>query len=145
VHTSAKARLTSAAIWRISRSSRFMSVSHFPYLPIRKTIPASRECPDRHGNLIVCSVANRQPSLKISCKSVQKFLRKVANKQTYKQQQLHNLLGESNNNSKGTSYCLQIYLSTNKSTLPKFYFGKMFKNCTAKVIANTNTSARLCV
>jgi len=39
-HTSAKARLTSAAIWQISMSSRFMSVNHFPFLP--KTIPVSR-------------------------------------------------------------------------------------------------------
>jgi len=34
VHTSANARLTSAAIWRISMSSRFMSVDDFPYLPV---------------------------------------------------------------------------------------------------------------
>jgi len=34
VRTSAKARLTSAAIWRISMSSRFMSIDHFPYLPV---------------------------------------------------------------------------------------------------------------
>jgi len=34
VHTSAKARLTSAAIWRISMSSRFASVNHFPHLSI---------------------------------------------------------------------------------------------------------------
>jgi len=33
-HTSAKARLTSAVIWLISMCSRFMSVNHFPYLPI---------------------------------------------------------------------------------------------------------------
>ena len=41
--------------------------------------------PDRHQNLISCSSAHCQPSLKISCKSVRKFLRKVANKQTDKQ------------------------------------------------------------
>ena len=34
VHTSAKVRLTSAAIWRIGTSSRFMSINHFPHLPI---------------------------------------------------------------------------------------------------------------
>ena len=34
MHTSTKARLTNAAIWRISMSSRFMSTNHFPYLPI---------------------------------------------------------------------------------------------------------------
>ena len=38
--------------------------------------------PDRHQNLITCSVAHCQPSLKISCKSVRKFLRKVANRET---------------------------------------------------------------
>ena len=43
VHTSAKARLTSAAIWRISMSSRFMSVNHFPYLPI-VTNPENNPC-----------------------------------------------------------------------------------------------------
>jgi len=37
--------------------------------------------PDRHQNLTICSLAHCQPSLKMSCKSVQKFLRKVANKQ----------------------------------------------------------------
>ena len=58
VHTSAKAPLTSVAICD----------------------------PDRHQNfLIICSLAQCQPSLKISCKSVEKFLRKVANSQTDKQ------------------------------------------------------------
>jgi len=38
-----------------------------------------------HQNLIICSLAHCQPSLKISCKSVRKFLRKVANRQTDKQ------------------------------------------------------------
>jgi len=33
---------------------------------------------DRHENLIICSSAHWQNSLKISCKSVRKFLRKVA-------------------------------------------------------------------
>jgi len=41
--------------------------------------------PDRYQNLIICSLAHCQPSLKISCKSVWKFLRKIANKQTNKQ------------------------------------------------------------
>ena len=68
VHTSAKARLISVAI-RI------------------------RVCdPDRHQNLIICSLARChlslkiscecQPSLKISCKPAQKCERKVANRQT---------------------------------------------------------------
>jgi len=38
--------------------------------------------PDRHQNLVICSLAHCQPSLKISCKSVRKFWRKVANRQT---------------------------------------------------------------
>jgi len=55
--------------------------------------------PDRHQNLITYFIAHCQPSLKISCKSVQKILRKVANRQpdrqTNKQRRLvlHNLLG----------------------------------------------------
>ena len=57
MHISAKARLTTVAI----------------------------PDPDRHQNLIICSLAHCQPSLKISCKSVRKFLRKVANKQTERQ------------------------------------------------------------
>jgi len=48
--------------------------------------------PDRHQNLIICLLAHCQPFLKISCKSVQKFLRKVANRQTDKQRRLHKLI-----------------------------------------------------
>ena len=51
VHTSAKTRLTGVA------------------MRIR----------DRHQNFIICSLAHYQPSLKISRKSVQQFLYKVAN------------------------------------------------------------------
>ena len=72
VRTSAKARLTS----------------------VRIQIPD----PDRHRNLIVCSLALCQPSLKRSCKSVQMCLRKVANRQTDRQRRLHILLGGGNNN-----------------------------------------------
>jgi len=60
VHTSAKARLTSVAI-RIR-------------IRIRD--------PNHHQNLIICSLAHCQPFLKISCKSVQTFSPKVANRQT---------------------------------------------------------------
>ena len=60
VHTSAKARLTSVMI-RIR-------------IRIRD--------PDGHQNLSVCSLADCQPSLKMSCKFVWKFFRKVANRQT---------------------------------------------------------------
>jgi len=41
--------------------------------------------PDRHQNLLIRSLTHYQPFLKISCKSVRKFLRKVANRQTDKQ------------------------------------------------------------
>jgi len=55
--------------------------------------------PDCNQNLIICSLGHCQPSLKISRKSIQKFLCKVANtanKQTNKQRQKHNLLGGGN-------------------------------------------------
>jgi len=61
--------------------------------PPKHVLPVSRiririHDPDRHQNLIICSLAHCQPSLKISCKSVPKFLRKLltdrqTNKQTY--------------------------------------------------------------
>ena len=51
---------------------------------------------DHHQNLIVCSLAHCQPSLKISYKSVWKFLHTVANKQTDNDK--NNLLGRGNNN-----------------------------------------------
>ena len=60
VLTSAKARLT--------------------WIRIRIRIRISN--PDHHQNLIIGSLAHCQPSMKISCKSVLKFLRKVANRQT---------------------------------------------------------------
>jgi len=41
--------------------------------------------PDHHQMLIICSLAHRQPSLKLSRKSVQKFVRKFANRQTNRQ------------------------------------------------------------
>jgi len=46
--------------------------------------------PDRHQNLIFYSLAHCQPSLKISYKSVWKFLRKIANKQTKTDRQTNN-------------------------------------------------------
>jgi len=59
---------------------------------------------DRHQNLIICSPVHCQPSLKISCKSVWKFLCRVANRQTDrqtdKQRRLHILLGGGNKNVK---------------------------------------------
>ena len=52
--------------------------------------------PDRHQNLIVCSLAHCQPSLKISCKSLANFMQSCiqTNKQTHKQRRLHNSLAE---------------------------------------------------
>jgi len=58
VHTSATACPTIVAIWISIRD---------PY---------------RHQNLIICSSAHCQPSVKISSKSFWTFLRKVANRQT---------------------------------------------------------------
>jgi len=56
---------------------------------------------DRHQSLIICTLAHCQPSPKISCKSVWKYLHKVANRQTNRQtnkrQRKHNLLGGGNN------------------------------------------------
>jgi len=49
---------------------------------------------DRRQNLIICSLAHCQHSLKISCKSVRKFLRKVANRQTDKHRRKHNIRGD---------------------------------------------------
>jgi len=77
VHTSTKARLISVEI----------------QIRIRIWI----HDPDRHQNLDICSLARCQPSLKISCKSVHKFLRKVANRQTDKRRRLHILLGGGSN------------------------------------------------
>ena len=42
--------------------------------------------PSHHQNSNICSLGHCQPSAKISCKSVRKFLRKVANRQTDKRQ-----------------------------------------------------------
>jgi len=78
VHTSAKARLTRIRI----------------------------RDPDSHQNLIICSWAHCQPTLKMSCKSVRKFLRIVDNKQSNrqtdrhadKQRRKHNLLDGANKN-----------------------------------------------
>jgi len=73
VHTSAKACLTSVTI------------------PIWIHDPDIHD-PDRHQNLIICSLAHCQPSLKISHKSVQKFLRKVADRQTNRETDTHDCI-----------------------------------------------------
>jgi len=41
--------------------------------------------PDHQQNVIICSLAHCRASLKISCKSIQRFLCKVADKQTDRQ------------------------------------------------------------
>jgi len=79
VHTSAKVRPTSAAIWRISisispNSDEYAKQSLYPDGDL-----------DLQQNVIIRSLAHYQPSVNISCKSVQKFLRKVADSQTDKQ------------------------------------------------------------
>ena len=85
VQTSAKARLTSAAIWLISVNECPLATFRISqYGPVRKTILLSLY-PDRYQNVIVCSLANCQSTLKIWCTSFWKFLRKVANKQTDRQ------------------------------------------------------------
>jgi len=68
VYTSAKARLTSVAIWRISMNEcplTTLGISQSGKQPLY-----SDGDPNRHQNSIVCSAAHCQPSLKISCKSV---------------------------------------------------------------------------
>jgi len=62
VHTSAKAHVTSVAIWI--------------------WICIQTRDPDRHQNVTISLLVHCQPSLKISCISVPKFSRKVANRQT---------------------------------------------------------------
>jgi len=69
-HTSAKARLTNVAI------------------QIRICIQIRD--PDRHQNTIICLLAYCQPSLQILCKSVSKFLRNVADRQTQTNRQTNN-------------------------------------------------------
>ena len=95
MHTSAKERLTSAAIWRISMSNGFMSVNHFYVSPDSdKSGKQSRYPdgdPDSHRNLIIYSLAHCQPSLKISRKSVGSFCAKLL---TDKQGRKHILLAK---------------------------------------------------
>ena len=76
---------------------------------------------DSHQNLIVCSLAHCQPSLKISCKSVRKFLRKLANRQTDKQTNNddYNVLLGGGNNDGVSVQCLNRAASYGyRTTLP---------------------------
>jgi len=64
----------------------------------RDISPASGESiRDRHQKLTIYSMAHCQPYLKISCKSVAKFLRKVAKTQTSRQRRKHYLGAERTN------------------------------------------------
>jgi len=67
--------------------------------------------PDRYQNLTICSLAHCQPFLKISCKSVLKFLRRVANRQTDRQanNDVNNLLGGGNKTSSG--HCISLIIA----------------------------------
>jgi len=71
--------------------------------------------PDHHQHLTICSLAHCQPSVKISCKSVRKFLRKVANKQTVrqtdKQRRKHNLTFLGGSNNALVCMCIRLYCS----------------------------------
>jgi len=93
VHTSTKARLTSVMI----------------HIQIRIRIQIHHL--DCHQNLIICSMVHCQPFLKISRKSIWKFLHKVANKQTTdKQRQKHIFLGGGNYKN-WIHYSLTLYIS----------------------------------
>ena len=80
---------------------------------------------DCHQNLIICSLAHCQPSLKISCKSVRKFLRKVANRQTTISLRKLILLDESNDQIVNTiaQQNADIYKKANKD-MKTMYFEK---------------------
>jgi len=77
--------LSSETVWA---ADLFTCVNHFPYSVSPNSDESGKQYlytdsdSDRRQNLIICSLAHCQPSLKISCKSVWKFLRKVANRQT---------------------------------------------------------------
>jgi len=74
-------RTSSTGTMRTSAKARLINVAIWIQIRIHIRIPD----PDLHQNLIICSLPDCQPLLEISCKSVWKFLRKVANKQTDKQ------------------------------------------------------------
>ena len=78
------------------RNSAYLRKARLTSVAIRIRIHIRSRDPDCLQNLITCS----QPSLKNACKSVWKFLRKVANRQTNwqtnKQWRLHILVGGGN-------------------------------------------------
>jgi len=109
VHTSAKARLTSVAIW------------------IR--IPIQIFDLDHHQNLIVCSLAHCQLSLQISCKSVGKFLYKIANRQTDIQRRKNDLLGGGCDEKSASLIVLLNDRSVSKSTVSNDRLFQTFIMC----------------
>jgi len=62
VQTSAKARLTSAAIWRDERPLTTFRISHSNESGKQSLYPDGD--PDRHQNLTTCSLAHCRPTLK---------------------------------------------------------------------------------
>jgi len=86
----------SSAAWNHNRT-RSTGTVHTSTKAYLASVAIRIRDPDRHQNLVICSLAHWQPSLKISCKSIWKFLRKVANRQTNKQRQLRILLGGGKN------------------------------------------------
>ena len=94
VHTSAKARLTSAAIRRISMNECPLTVSVSPNSDESgKQSPYPDGDTDRHQNLTMCSLAHCQPSLKFHANLFGSFCAKLlTNRQTSHQRRLHILL-----------------------------------------------------
>ena len=70
---------------RSTETAHTFAKKRFTSVAIRFRIPIRILDPDHHQNLTICSLAHCQPSLRISCKSVRKFLHKVGNRQTNKQ------------------------------------------------------------
>ena len=112
VHTFAKGRWRNEVIFAMAMIAQHGSAAQRSRLIPLSISPNSDESgkqslypdgdPDRHQNLIFCSLAHCQPFLKISCKSVWEFCAKLlTDKQTDKQRRKHNLLGWGNHRSYG--------------------------------------------
>ena len=116
VHNSAKAGVTSVAmrIWiRI-------------HIRIRDL--------DRCQNLISCSLAHCQHSLKLSSKSVRTFLHKVANRETDRQRRKHNILGGGKD--------VDLYFSVNFRT---YYIYRPFEHFSGPGTSICRVCVCLCV
>jgi len=86
VHTSAKGLLVHTLLCSVTQRIRLMLLSVSPNSDEsgRQSLYPDGD-PDHYRNLISCSLAHCQPSLKLSCKSLQTFLRKVGKRQTDRQ------------------------------------------------------------